>query len=131
VTYLLDTHVWLWLLTDSRRIRPELLSELRDGRTRLLLSAASSWEIAIKWAIGRLPLPEPPVTYVPSRMQRSGVGGLAVEHAHALQVASLPPHHRDPFDRILIAQSQIESLPIVTADPAFDAYEVATVRATS
>ena len=128
--YLLDTHVWLWLLADSERIHPDLRSELRDGRTGLLLSAASSWEIAIQWAIGRLPLPEPPATYVPSRMQRSGVGSLAVEHAHTLHVATLPEHHRDPFDRLLIAQSQIESIPIVTADPAFDAYEVSVVRAT-
>ena len=129
MTYLLDTHVWLWLLADSARIRPDLLAEFKDGRTRLLLSAASSWEIAIKWAIDRLPLPESPVTYVPSRMQRSGVAGLLVEHVHALRVADLPHHHQDPFDRILIAQSQVEGVPVVTADRAFDAYDVDVVRA--
>ena len=105
MSYLLDTHVWLWMLTDPARIRPDLLSELHDGRTRLLLSAASSWEIAIKWGIGRLPLPGPPATYIPTRMQRSGVEGLPVEHAHALRVATLPNLHRDPFDRLLIAQA--------------------------
>jgi len=129
VTYLLDTHVWLWMLTDSGRIRPELLSELRDGRTQLLLSAASSWEIAIKWAIGRLPLPEPPDVFVPTRMRRGGIRGLPVEHAHALRVASLPDHHQDPFDRILIAQAQLESIPVVTVDRAFDAYDVEIVLA--
>jgi len=117
------------MLTVPERIRPELLAELRDGRTRLLLSAASSWEIAIKYAVGRLDLPEAPPTYVPSRMQRSGVTGLTVEHAHALHVATLPRHHRDPFDRLLIAQAQLEAIPIVTVDPVFDAYDVRTVRA--
>jgi len=131
VSYLLDTHVWLWMLTDPARIRPDLLSELRDGRTRLLLSAASSWEIAIKWAIGRLPLPDPPATYVPTRMRRSGVEGLPVEHAHALRVATLPNLHRDPFDRVLIAQAQLEGLTLVTVDPAFDGYDVSLIRATT
>ena len=129
MTYLLDTHVWLWLLAAQERIQPALLSELHDRRNRLLLSAASSWEIAIKWAIGRVPLPESPLTYVPDRMQRSGVLGLPVEHAHALQVSGLPRHHRDPFDRLLIAQAQLESIPIVTVDPAFDAYDVQVIRA--
>jgi PIN domain nuclease of toxin-antitoxin system len=129
VTYLLDTHVWLWLLADPGRIRADLLAELTSSRTRLLLSAASSWEIAIKWAAGRLALPEPPDSYVPSRIQRSGVTGLAVEHVHAVQVANLPPHHRDPFDRLLVAQAQVERLTIVTADPLFDAYDVPIIRA--
>ena len=129
MSYLLDTHVWLWMLTDPARIGPDLLAELRDGRTRLLLSAASSWEIAIKWATGRLPLPDPPATYVPTRMRRSGVEGLPVSHTHALRVASLPNLHRDPFDRLLIAQAQLEGLTIITVDPAFDGYDVATIRA--
>ncbi len=130
MTYLLDTHVWLWLLAGSKRIDPGLRSELRDPQTRLLLSAASSWEIAIKWAIGRLPLPEAPAIYVPSRMRRSGVSGLPVAHEHALRVAALPWHHRDPFDRLLIAQAQVESVPIITVDAAFDAYDVSVVHAT-
>jgi len=117
------------MLADPTRIRSYLLAELSSSRTRLLLSAASSWEIAIKWAGGRLPLPEPPVSYVPARMRRSGVEGLPVAHAHALQVAMLPPHHRDPFDRLLVAQAQVERLTIVTADPVFDAYDVPLVRA--
>jgi PIN domain nuclease of toxin-antitoxin system len=129
LTYLLDTHVWLWMLADPGRIRSDLGSELRDGRTRLLLSAASSWEIAIKWALGRLSLPEPPATYVPSRMQRTNVEPLAVTHSHALQVATLLRHHRDPFDRLLVAQAQLEGVPLVTADRVFDAYDIEIVRA--
>jgi PIN domain nuclease of toxin-antitoxin system len=129
MTYLLDTHVWLWLIADPDRLRPSLLADLRERRTRLLLSSASSWEIAIKWALGRLSLPEPPERFVPSRMQATGVDGLPVEHAHALRVARLEPHHADPFDRMLIAQAQVESIPIVTVDHAFDRYDVEVIRA--
>lgn len=117
------------MLGDPGRIRPDLEAELRSGRTRLLLSAASSWEIAIKWAVGRLSLPEPPAIYVPSRMQRTNVEPLAVAHSHALQIATLPRHHRDPFDRLLIAQAQLEGTPLVTADRALDAYDVEIIRA--
>jgi PIN domain nuclease of toxin-antitoxin system len=129
VTYLLDTHVFLWLLAAPERIRPDLLERLRAGDTTLLLSSASSWEIAIKWAVGRLSLPRPPVDYVPSRMQRLGVVGLAVSHAHALRTSTLPPHHRDPFDRLLVAQAQADELIIVTVERAFDAYDVQTIHA--
>jgi PIN domain nuclease of toxin-antitoxin system len=130
VSYLLDTHVWLWLQTARARVRPEVLDTLQSGETAVFLSAVSSWEIAIKWAVGRLPLPEGPGTYIPSRMERSGVRGLAIEHAHALRVAELPKHHADPFDRLLIAQAQVEGLTIVTADPAFDAYDIPVAHAT-
>jgi PIN domain nuclease of toxin-antitoxin system len=97
---------------------------LQHPESELVLSAASSWEIAIKHAIGRLKLPIPPEEYVPSRMERSGVVALPIEHSHALHVASLPLHHRDPFDRLLIAQAQLEKLPILTADRQLEPYEV-------
>jgi PIN domain nuclease of toxin-antitoxin system len=90
----------------------------------LYLSAASSWEIAIKVALSKLRLPEPPEQYIPNRMAAMDVLGLPVEHAHALRVYALPAHHRDPSDRILIAQAQMESLTILTADPAFRPYDV-------
>lgn len=122
--FLVDTHCWLWLQTSPERLAPELLSQLADPDHELLLSAASSWEIAIKFALGKLPLPEPPAVYVPRRMAASGSRGLAVEHAHTLRVAALPAHHRDPFDRLLIAQAQIEQLTVVTADPQFEKYDV-------
>ena len=129
-SYLLDTHVWLWLQTTPERIRPELVDVLADRANTLLLSAASSWEIAIKYRLGKLPLPEPPAEYVPTRMRLSGVSGLPIEHAHALRVGDLPEHHGDPFDRLLIAQAQLLNVPIVTADGQFDAYEVERVAAT-
>ncbi len=97
---------------------------LVSPETELLLSAASSWEIAIKHSLGRLPLPEPPAKYVPSRMESSGVEPLPVQHTHALQAAALPLHHRDPFDRLLVAQAQVERVPILTADRQLEAYDV-------
>ena len=97
---------------------------------QLYLSAASSWEIAIKVALGKLHLPEPPPKYIPSRMEALDILGLPVEHAHALRVFDLPPHHRDPFDRILVAQAQCESLIILTADRSFVPYNVRILLAT-
>ncbi|MGH2785140.1 MAG: type II toxin-antitoxin system VapC family toxin [Actinomycetota bacterium] len=121
---LLDTQVWLWLQTSPARLGREAGELVRDTSNTLYLSAASSWEIAIKYAIGRLPLPVAPATFVPDRMRRSGVDGVAVEHSHALHVATLPPHHRDPFDRLLIAQAQLEGFVVLSADPSFDPYDV-------
>jgi PIN domain nuclease of toxin-antitoxin system len=109
---------------EPERLSDEALDRIRDSETDLVLSAASSWEIAIKYALGRLPLPVPPAEYVPDRIETSGVSPLPVEHAHALWVAGLPSHHRDPFDRLLIAQAQIEELAILTADRQFEPYDV-------
>jgi PIN domain nuclease of toxin-antitoxin system len=100
-----------------------------DRGNELLLSAASSWEIATKHALGRLPLPAPPDVYVPDRMRRTGTTPLPVEHAHALGVASLPLHHRDPFDRLLVAQARAIGVPILTVDPIFGEYDVEVVPA--
>ncbi len=124
---LLDTHVFLWLQTDPERLG-ESLGLITAERADLLLSAASAWEIAIKYQVGRLPLPEPPERYVPSRLRAIGARGLAVEHAHALGVAALAPLHRDPFDRLIVAQARMLDLTIVTADAAVSQYPVQTVR---
>lgn len=124
---LLDTQCWLWMQAEPARFSADTRKLLLAPDNELYLSAASSWEIAIKYALGKLPLPEPPSTYVPSRMQSSGVIGLAIEHAHALHVEGLPPHHRDPFDRLLIAQAQVEALPILTSDHALALYSVTIV----
>lgn len=121
---LLDTQCWLWMLVSPGKFRDETRAMLADTSTELLLSAASAWEISIKYALGKLPLPGPPTEYVLSRMASSGTSGLPVEHVHALHVAELPPHHRDPFDRLLIAQARIEEIPILSADEAFTLYDV-------
>ncbi len=122
--YLLDTSVWLWSLTASQRISNEALRLLASGTGELYLSAASSWEIAIKSALGKLLLPESPTSYVPNRMTAQGIRPLSITHTHALAVSELPAHHRDPFDRILIAQARTEEMVILTADRAFEQYDV-------
>jgi PIN domain nuclease of toxin-antitoxin system len=124
---LLDTHVWLWLLSDPGRLRPDLLRLLHSSKNELLLSAASSWEIAVKYRLGKLTLPEPPETFVPSRLRTTGTTPVPIEHAHALATAGLPLHHRDPFDRLLIAQSMVLNVPIVTADPQFESYPIEAI----
>jgi len=129
VRLLLDTHVWLWLRTEPERLGEPAVKLVEDPGTDLYLSAASAWEIAIKYRVGKLPLPRSPVEYLPQRMKTSGTLPLAVEHVHAVQVAALPLHHRDPFDRLLVAQAQIEHMRLLTADPAFKAYDVEAVKA--
>jgi PIN domain nuclease of toxin-antitoxin system len=126
VKLLLDTHIFLWSHTKRKRIG-EYLSLVEDPHNERLFSAASSWEIAIKYALGRLPLPEPPQRYVPSRMRAIGAVGVPIAHNHALAVAALPPLHSDPFDRLLIAQSQLLDVPILTADPTIAKYPVRTL----
>lgn len=123
---LLDTHVFLWLLAEPERLGDQI-SSLEDPGNQLLLSAASSWEIAIKAQLGRLTLPDEPRRYVPDRMRVIGAEPLAVEHTHALAVAELPPLHRDPFDRLLVAQARDLHLRIVTVDEQIARYEVETL----
>jgi len=125
--YLLDTHVWLWMQSDPDRLGKESRELINDGANQLLLSAASAWEIAIKYRLGKLSLPEAPGAYIPDRMRRSGTTPLAVEHAHALRTAELPDHHEDPFDRVLIAQAQLLDVPIITVDENILAYDVEVI----
>jgi len=129
VKVLLDTHCFLWMQASPEKLSESARAIVEDVGNDLLLSAASSWEIAVKFALGKLPLPMPPDEYVPARMASSGTRGLPVEHVHALRVARLPHHHRDPFDRLLVAQAMVERLPILTADPQLGAYEVEILSA--
>jgi PIN domain nuclease of toxin-antitoxin system len=126
VKLLLDTHVFLWLQTEPERLG-EHLRLVQDQRNVLVVSAASSWEIAIKYQLGKLPLPEPPERYVPQRIRAIGAETAPIEHPHALAVSSLPAIHRDPFDRLLVAQAAMLGLTIMTADPALTEYPVATI----
>ena len=126
---LLDTQVWLWMVVAPERLSPAARRLVASEDNELILSAASSWEIAIKHALGKLQLPGKPEALAPQWMERTGVTQLAVLHRHALHVASLPPHHRDPFDRLLIAQAQVEDVAVLTADAHFERYEVSVKRA--
>ncbi len=128
--YLLDTEVWLWMQAQPERLGPHTLLLLADERNELVLSSASSWEIAMKFRQGRVHLPHPPDEYLPDAMLASGVGGLPVEHSHALGVSRLDDHHSDPFDRLLVSQAMLEDLPIISADPSIAAYEVEFIDAT-
>jgi PIN domain nuclease of toxin-antitoxin system len=124
VRYLLDTGIWLWSVLEMERISEKARSVFADLGNDIFLSAASSLEIAIKSAAGKLQLPEPPGSYVPRRMADQGLRPLPVSHQHALAVFALPPHHRDPFDRLLIAQANLEDMILITADRMFQRYPV-------
>ncbi|GAB3431595.1 type II toxin-antitoxin system VapC family toxin [Actinophytocola sediminis] len=126
---LIDTQPWLWLQVSPERLNDESMAMVKHPDNDLLLSAASSWEMSVKYALGTLPLPVPPASYVPERMRANGVRGLPVTHRHALHVATLPRHHGDPVDRLLIAQAQLDQLTILTADRSFERYDVPVHRA--
>jgi len=125
--YLLDTHAFLWWITDDDSLSNRAREIIRDGRNELFLSAASGWEIAIKAGIGRLDLQGEPEKLIPEQMLLNEIQGLPVQMSHALHVHALPEHHRDPFDRMLVAQCQLEEMPIITSDPQIAEYEIEVV----
>jgi PIN domain nuclease of toxin-antitoxin system len=112
---------------DDAQLSPIAKSIIADGNNEIFLSAASAWEIAIKTARGRLDVPEDPTHYVSNRLNLHGFQALPIQIYHAVQVYKLPLHHADPFDRLLIAQSQIESMPLISVDPEIRKYEVEVV----
>ncbi len=126
---LIDTQCWLWWFLSPDRLSRDARDVIAAARDPLYLSAASSWEIAIKSALGKLELPEPPARYVPSRLSEQGMRSLPIEHIHALRTADLPALHTDPFDRLLVAQAQVERMTLLTADPQIIAYDVETLWA--
>lgn len=121
---LLDTRAFLWMAGSWKRVRPQARRVLEDTQTALFLSSASIWEISIKTALGRLKLPATPTVYLPRRLSDFQISVVDISRDHALAVYGLPPHHSDPFDRMIVAQAQLEQLTIATRDPAFTAYAV-------
>ncbi|MGI9173719.1 MAG: type II toxin-antitoxin system VapC family toxin [Rhodothermales bacterium] len=119
---LLDTHTFLWWVTNDASLSQTARHLIADTANEVFVSAANAWEIAIKTGIGKLQLPEPPERYVPDRIARNGFQPLPITVAHALRVSALPPHHRDPFDRVLIAQALVEDMPLLTADAMIQRY---------
>jgi PIN domain nuclease of toxin-antitoxin system len=124
---LLDTSVFLWSDLEQQRLSPTAREFIADGTNDLVLSAATAWEIAIKHAKGQLELPEIPESYVVLRIGLDGLDPLPIEISHAIRAGTLPPIHRDPFDRLLVAQSQLENLPILTSDPNIARYGVSVI----
>lgn len=116
MSLLLDTHVWLWWNTTPERLSESIRRQISDPATRVCLSAASVWEMAIKAALGRLPLPEPVATYVSRRVALDSIEELPVRAVHAAAVETLERLHSDPFDRLLVVQARYERLALVTVD---------------
>lgn len=124
---LLDTQAFLLWVSGSDRLTPRAAAAIEDPATEVFVSAASAWEIATKRAAGRLELEGPPEEYVLDRIRRHGFAPLDIGVGHALRAGNLPRHHADPFDRMLVAQGQLEDLPIVTGDPLIGLYDVVTI----
>lgn len=123
---LLDTHIVLWWLAGNvDRLGAHVVETLERPDVDVTISAVVVWEAAIKRSLGKL---EPPLPDLLDRLEASDVRILPISARHADRVASLPPHHRDPFDRLLVAQAQLERLPIVSVDPWIDAYDVPVIR---
>ena len=121
---LLDTHVWLWMITAHERLTDRDHAVLESPENDLYLSAAAVWELAMKSAAGKLTYSGSPSVQIPIHIERSGVYRLAVTVDHAIAAADLPMHHRDPFDRMLVAQARVEELTLATADRRLRAYGV-------
>lgn len=124
---LLDTHTFLWWITDNPKLSSRVRKIIGDGRNELFLSAASCWEIAIKAQLGRIKIPDKPELFISEQMVANAIQGLPIQISHAVHVYNLPAHHRDPFDRMLIAQAQLERLPILTDDPQISQYPVKVI----
>ncbi len=120
---ILDTHTFLWAIAEEGKLSRRA-QQIYTGPNDLWLSVASVWEILIKARAGRLPLPEPAGPYLVKKLAKDGIEVLPITLDHVLKTESLPMHHRDPFDRLLIAQSIEEGWPIITADPWFERYPV-------
>lgn len=124
---LLDTHAFLWWVMNDSQLSDTAQSLITDPNNNVLFSTASAWEIVIKVNIGKLTLPESPTTYIPSRLASNQFEPMSIQMNHVLQVVNLPNYHRDPFDRILIAQSQVEQTTILTIDRLIIQYPVKTL----
>jgi PIN domain nuclease of toxin-antitoxin system len=122
VRLLLDTHAFLWFLAGDRRMRPSARRRIEDARNERLLSVASIWELAIKTSLGKLELDDPLDELIERGVEENDVRLLSISKTHALRVAALPWHHRDPFDRLLVAQALEDDLALLSAETAFDAY---------
>jgi PIN domain nuclease of toxin-antitoxin system len=121
---LLDTHAFLWFVLNDPALSADAVNLIADPNNDIAISPASYWEIAIKISIGKYSLPEPVDVFMDREIATNQFHILHIEPRHVAPVATLPFHHRDPFDRLIIAQAMTEQIPVVSADAAFDAYPV-------
>ena len=121
---LLDTHAFLWFVGDSPRLSDKARTLIEAEDSQPFLSIASLWEMAIKISLGKLKLEQPFETFISQQLTLNGIGILNLSLEHTAAISILPFHHRDPFDRLIAVQVKIEKMPLVSADPAFDAYEI-------
>ena len=124
---LLDTHAFLWMVTDDERLSRRARKVIADGNNELFLSAAGAWELVLKAQAGKLELDGGAAVFLREELPRNAISLLPIGLPHVLRLAELPPLHRDPFDRLLIAQAQVEGLPVLTADRAIKKYSVRTI----
>jgi len=124
---LLDTHIFLWFISDDSRLSTDVRDAIRHPDNEIYLSVVSVWESIVKYQLGKLPLPEPPETYLPKQRNLHQIASLALDESSVAQLAKLPPLHRDPFDRMLICQAVQNGLIIATVDAAVRAYSVSTI----
>ena len=124
---LLDTCSFLWIIGGAKELSPRAREAFADPANEVLLSAASAWEIAVKHRLGKLPLPESPDVFVPAQRAAHGIEPLPFDEEAALHVATLPDLHRDPFDRLLVAQALVGGLVVLTPDDPIREYPVRTL----
>lgn len=121
---LLDTHVFLWAAGEPEELAEPARLAIADAENEVYVSAAVAWEITVKTALGKLKVPGDPATWFSARLRSLGFDSLPIHPEHALAAGALPDHHRDPFDRILVAQAQLEGMQLVTRDPEIQKYPV-------
>jgi PIN domain nuclease of toxin-antitoxin system len=127
VRALLDTHAFLWWISDDRRLSYRAREIIGDGRNELYFSAASGWEISIKAGLGRLEVPDDLQRFIIDQLSRNAFLSLPIYLSHALHTRTLPDYHRDPFDRILISQALVEETPLLSADPLISQYPIEVI----
>jgi PIN domain nuclease of toxin-antitoxin system len=124
---LLDTHIFLWAITDDPRLSTAQRSVYTDGANELYFSIASVWEILIKSGLGKIPVPRPAAAWIIKELEKNWITPLSIRISHLTELECLPPVHRDPFDRMLVAQARAEKMPILSADPEIRKYDVALI----
>lgn len=124
---LLDTHAFLWFILDDPQLSPAAKAIIEDSANEVAISPASYWEIAIKIGLRKYSLPQPYQPFIDSQITTNDFRILHIEPRHTSLLTSMPPHHKDPFDRLLVAQAIVEDIPIVSVDPRLDAYAVTRV----